>query len=321
MARFFKVFFSTLFISALLIIGGFYLYLRIFNPLDNLGYESNNPDFNDDNDDIENNPNATPLEKAIKSSKRINVLVVGLEHTRTDTIMVASYDRKNKVGDIISIPRDTLYERAGYTSGGLKINAVYQSEDIDGLIDAVETLLGIPIHKYVTVDYEAVVAGVNALGGVEIDIPFPMRYSDPYDSPPLYINIPAGRQLLDGENALKFLRYRKGYSEGDIGRIKAQQEFVKETVKKLLSFKLPTFIKEVYPYVGTNFSITELIALASDAVGFSMDNLSTHILPGVGKYINDLSFVIPNHEETLQLVYKMYGLIDETSRTETETTE
>ncbi len=321
MARFFKVFFSTLFISALLIIGGFYLYLRIFNPLDNLGYESNNPDFNDNNDDIENDPNATPLEKAIKSSKRINVLVVGLEHTRTDTIMVASYDRKNKVGDIISIPRDTLYEREGYTSGGLKINAVYQSEDIDGLIDAVETLLSIPIHKYVTVDYEAVVEGVNALGGVEIDIPFPMRYSDPYDDPPLYINIPAGRQFLDGENALKFLRYRKGYSEGDIGRIKAQQEFVKETVKKLLSFKLPTFIKEVYPYVGTNFSITELIALASDAVGFSMDNLSTHILPGVGKYIGDLSFVIPNHEETLQLVYKMYGLIDETSEAETEKTE
>lgn len=316
MARFFKVFFLTFFISALLIIGGFYLYLRIFNPLDNLGYESNNPDFNDNNDDIENDPNATPLEKAIRNSKRINVLVVGLEHTRTDTIMVASYDRKNKVGDIISIPRDTLYEREGYTSGGLKINAVYQSEDIDGLIDAVESLLSIPIHKYVTVDYEAVVAGVNALGGVEIDIPFPMKYSDPYDDPPLYINIPAGRQLLLGEDALKFLRYRKGYSEGDIGRIKAQQEFVKETVKKLLSFKLPTFIKEVYPYVGTNFSITELIALASDAVGFSMDNLNTHILPGVGKYIGDLSFVIPNYEETLQLVYKMYGLIDETSETE-----
>ena len=315
MARFFKVFFLTLFLSLFLIISGFYLYLKIFNPLDNLAYESNNPDFNDNND-IENDPNATPLEKAIRNSKRINVLVVGLEHVRTDTIMVASYDRKNKVGDIISIPRDTLYEREGYTSGGLKINAVYQSEDIDGLIDAVESLLNIPIHKYVTVDYEAVVAGVDALGGVEIDIPFPMKYSDPYDDPPLYINIPEGRQLLDGENALKFLRYRKGYSEGDIGRIKAQQEFVKETVKKLLSFKLPTFIKEVYPYVDTNFSITELIALASDSVGFSMDNLNTHILPGVGKYIGDLSFVIPNHEEILNLVYKMYGLLDDTIETE-----
>lgn len=313
MARFFKVFFLTLFISSLLIIGGFYLYLRIFNPLDNLAYDSNNSDFNDSIDDIENDPNATPLEKAIKNSKRINVLVVGLEDVRTDTIMVASYDRKNKIGDIISIPRDTLYEREGYTSGGLKINAVYQSEDIDGLIDAVESLLSIPIHKYVTVDYEAVVAGVDALGGVEIDIPFPMKYSDPYDDPPLYIDIPAGRQLLDGENALKFLRYRKGYSEGDIGRIKAQQQFVKETVKKLLGFRLPTFIKEVYPYVDTNFSITELIALASDAVGFTMDNLNSHILPGVGKYIGDLSFVIPNYEETLHLVYKMYGLIDDTN--------
>ena len=48
-----------------------------------------------------------------------------------------------------------------------------------------------------------------------------------------------------------------------------------------------------------------------------MDNLNTHILPGVGKYIGELSFVIPNYEETLQLVYKMYGLIDDTIETET----
>lgn len=316
MARFLKVFFLTFFISALLLMAGFYSYLRVFNPLDNLGHDINNPD-NDDEDDIEDDPNATPLEKAIKHSKRINVLVVGLEHVRTDTIMVASYDRKNKLANIISIPRDTLYERPGYTSGGLKINAVYQSESIDGLIDAVESLLNIPIHKYVTVDYQAVVEGINALGGVEIDIPFHMKYSDPFDDPPLYIDIPEGRRLLNGEESLKFLRYRKGYVNGDLGRIEAQQKFVKETIKKLLSFKLPTFIKEVYPYVDTNFSISELIALASDSVGFSMDNLKTDILPGDGKWINELSFVIPRREEALQLVYEMYGLIDDESELKT----
>lgn len=316
MARFFKVFFLTLFISCLIIFGGIFTYFKFFNPLDNITeYESKNPEFNDNNDGLENDPNATPLDKAIKKSKRINVLVVGLEDTRTDTIMLASYDRKNKVGEIISIPRDTYYEREGYYSGGLKINAVYQSEDIDGLIDAVENVVGIPIHKYVTVDYEAVIKGVNALGGVEVDVPFPMKYSDPYDNPPLYINIPEGRQLLMGEDALGFLRYRKGYSEGDIGRIKAQQQFVKEAVKKLLSFKLPTVIREVYPYIETNFSLSELIALAGDGVGFDMNNLNTYILPSIGKNINGLSFVIPNNEETLQLVYKMYGLIDETEST------
>lgn len=322
MARFFKVFFLTLVISCLVVGVGVYSYIRIFNPLDKLTGITDNFG-NLSSDDIENDPNATPLEKAIAKSKRINVLVVGLEHTRTDTIMVASYDRENKLADIISIPRDTYYEREGYTNlGSLKINAIYQSEDIDGLIDAVEKILNIPIHKYVTVDYEAVIKGIDALGGVEIDVPFHMVYSDPYSDPPLYINIPEGRQLLDGETSIKFLRYRYGYVEGDIGRIKAQQEFVKQTVKKLISFKLPSFIREVYPYVKTNFSLQELIALAGDAVGFSMNNMTTNIFPGVGKYISGVSFYIPNYEEGLNLVYNLYGLSveEQTENGEDDTT-
>lgn len=313
--RFLKVFLITSFVSILLIMVGFYSYLRIFNPLDKLGHEIiNNPEFDDFNN-TEDNPNATPFERAIKDSSRVNVLVVGLEHVRTDTIMLASYDRKNKVANLISIPRDTFYERDGYYGDGLKINAIYQSEDVDGLIDAVESLTKIPVHRYVLVDYEAVIKGIDALGGVEIDVPFHMIDSDPYENPPRYINIPAGRQTLYGEDSLKFLRYRKGYFNGDIGRINAQQQFVKETIKKLLSLRLPNFIKEVYPYISTDFLITELIALASESIGFTMDNLNTDILPGEDRYIGKLSFFIPNYEEALQLTYTMYGVIEENSET------
>ncbi|QSX05321.1 LCP family protein [Sedimentibacter sp. zth1] len=308
--RFLKVFLTTFLISCVVLGIGLFSYFKFFNPLDNIIDNGQNSNISDK--EIDNDPNLTPLEKAILKSKRINVLIVGLEHVRTDTIMVASYDRENKKADIISVPRDTFYEREGYTNpASKKINAVYQSENIDGLIDAVENLLGIPIHKYVTVDYQAVVKGVDSLGGVEVNVPFKMVYSDPYDTPPLYINIPAGLQLLDGENSLKFLRYRHGYKQGDIGRIKAQQEFVKQTVKKLISFKLPTFIREVYPYVKTNFSISELIALGGDAIGFTMDGLNTNLLPGVGKYIGNVSYYIPNYEEALNLTYKLYGLIDD----------
>ena len=139
--------------------------------------------------------------------------------------------------------------------------------------------------------------------------------SDPYENPPRYINIPAGRQTLYGEDSLKFLRYRKGYFNGDIGRINAQQQFVKETIKKLLSLRLPNFIKEVYPYISTDFLITELIALASESIGFTMDNLNTDILPGEDRYIGKLSFFIPNYEEALQLTYTMYGVIEENDET------
>lgn len=320
MKKFLKIFLTTFLILLLFLGTGVFAYLKFFNPLDDIIDNATNNDMTEE--EINNDPNLTPLEKAMLKSKRINVLVVGLEHVRTDTIMVASFDRTNKLIDIISVPRDTYYEREGYTSpGSKKINAVYQSEDIEGLIDAVENVLGITIHKYVTVDYQAVVAGVNALGGVEIDVPFKMVYSDPYDNPPLYINIPAGLQLLDGQTALEFLRYRKGYLDGDIGRIKAQQNFVKQTVKKALSLKLPAFIKEVYPYVETNFSISELLALATEATGFSMDKLSTHVLPGVGKYIGKTSFYIRNDEEILNLVYEVYGLTGETEVENQDTNE
>lgn len=314
MGRFFKVFFITFFISIMLVMVGFYSYLRVFNPLDNMkpieGIDLIDGDKDDDGND-------TPLEKALKNSKRINVILVGLEHVRTDTIMVASFDRVNKSVDIISIPRDTLYERPGYTSSGLKINAIYQDEDIDGLRDAVQKILHMPIDKYVTVDYEGVIKGIDELGGVEMDIPFHMRYTDPSDKPPLYIDIPEGRRLLDGKDSIKFLRFRKGddgwpgYPNGDIGRIEAQQKFIKEATKKLISIKLSSFVKTVYPYIDTNFSTTELLALASEFMGFSIDNLNANVLPGDGEWIGKVSFYIPNNEKIIELVYKMYGILDE----------
>ena len=59
------------------------------------------------------NKNLSPLEKAIKNSSRINILVVGKENVRTDTIMLLSYDRDKKKANVLSIPRDTYYEREG----------------------------------------------------------------------------------------------------------------------------------------------------------------------------------------------------------------
>ncbi len=310
MIQFLKVFLITFLASMLLIFGGIYSYIMIFNPLDDIVYGSADPDFGKDenNGDSTTSDNKTPFEKALEEKNIINVLVVGFEASRTDTIMVASFDRDTKEADLISIPRDTYYEREGYYDGFLRINAVYQSEDIDGLIDAVENILNIPIHRYVTVDYEAVVAGVDILGGVEVYVPMHMYYEDPYATPPLHIDIPEGYQLLDGENSLDFLRFRSGYPDADLGRIKAQQEFLKAALSKVLTLKLPSFIQEVYGYVETNFSISELIALASDAVGFTMDKLETRTLPGTDKTINGVSFFLQDEEETLILMYDMYGV-------------
>ncbi|WP_326907608.1 LCP family protein [Sedimentibacter sp. MB31-C6] len=251
----------------------------------------------------------TPLGKIAKTSKRLNILLVGLENQRTDTIMVLSYDSESNIADIISIPRDTYYPRDVYDRPDTKkINAVYSGEGIEGLSNSIQDILGIPIEKYVIVDYNGVVACVDLLGGVEVEVPFHMKYSDPYDDPPLHIDIPEGRQLLNGEQSLKFLRFRKGYDNQDLGRIEAQQRFMKSAVKKALSLQLPSLINEAYSYIETNLSLTDYLGLAGNIIGFSTENINLHIMPGTETPLEGLSFYVPDEDEIKKLIYSMYGM-------------
>lgn len=262
-----------------------------------LFYESSTYDYN------------SKLGAAAKNSKRFNVLVVGLENYRTDTIMVASYDIENKTADLISIPRDTYSPRDADDSPDLKkINSIYAKEGIDYLTSTVENLLGIPLEKYVIVDYEAVVSCVDLLGGVEVDVPFHMEYSDPYDDPPLIIDIPEGVQVLDGEQALKYLRFRHGYANQDLGRVEAQQQFLKSAAKKALGLQLPSLINEVYNHVETNVTITDLLKIASNIVGFSSDNINVNTLPGIETPLEGLSFYIPDENNIKSMVDTLYGI-------------
>ncbi|MDF2949551.1 MAG: LytR family transcriptional regulator [Sedimentibacter sp.] len=254
--------------------------------------------------------------EAAKTSKRFNVLVVGLEDSRTDTIIVASYDMENKAADLISIPRDTYYPRDMYDSPELKkINSVYAQEGIEGLVPAVQKILGIPLDKYVIVDYEAVVACVDLLGGVEVNVPFHMVYSDPYDDPPLNIDIPEGNQVLSGEQSLKFLRYRKGYDNQDLGRITAQQQFIKSAIKKAMGLKLPALIQEAYSYIETNVKVTDIMFMATDIVGFSTDNISLTTMPGTETPLEGLSFYLPDEDGIKNVIHNMYGIIGSESQT------
>lgn len=292
--RFFKVFFTSLICFSLVVTAGLYVLA---------GFSSDqNVDASDIFNIIGNN-----------KEKRINVLLLGLEHERSDTIMLASYDTKTKTADIISIPRDTYVERDGFVnSANNKINSVYTVKGMEGLKKVVLNITGIEVDKFVTIDYDGVRAAVDAVGGVEVDVPFHMRYTDPYSDPPLDINIPAGLQTIDGDNAMEFLRFRKtnysgysGYSEGDLGRIEAQQGFIKSAIKKALSFKLPKVVSEVYPYVDTDFTLAEATSLAVSSIGLSTENINFHVLPGKSKTINGLSFYIMDTTETKELVYSI----------------
>lgn len=230
----------------------------------------------------------SPFFEAFKDKNRINVLLIGVNGGMTDTLMLGSYDLDEQHVDIISIPRDTYYPRDGVRDpASKKINAIYNHDKAVGTAMAVsDVLMGMPINYYAVIKYEGVRKIVDSMGGVPMNITFHMHYNDPYDKPPLKIDIPEGYQILNGDKAVEFLRFRKGsggypgYTEGDIGRVKAQQEFVKSAFRQAIGISLPKVTKTVLENVDSDLSIGMAAKIASKAVGLESGDLQTYMIPG-----------------------------------------
>ncbi len=257
------------------------------------------------------------LDKMVKKSNRLNVLVMGTDGGRSDTMMMVSYDPDNQLVDIVSVPRDTYYQLPGKSP--MKINAVVGLKGSlggpEGTVREVSNVLGVPVDNYVAVDYKAVKEVVDILGGVEMDIPFHMQYDDPYSKPPLHIDIPAGKQLLDGDHAIQFLRWRKNNGgahgqEGDLGRIERQQLFVKTAIKKALGLKLPLIIPTAMKYVDTDMPVGEMVKQGSSMIGMDMKNTRSYRIPGEAKTIGGASYYLhyPTATEAVMLaIYNRTG--------------
>lgn len=259
--------------------------------------------------DVLVDPNS-PFFKAFSDTKRMNTLMVGVNQKLTDTIMLVSWDMDKDRVDVISVPRDTYYERSGYNAPGQKkINAAYGSEGIRGTANAVsDVLCGIPINYYAVVDYDSVKNIVDGIGGVPIDVPRDMKYRDPYDKPPLVIDIKKGYQTLDGEHAVQYLRYRHGYSDGDIGRVAAQQEFVKCAFKQCLSHGIIDSAKLITSNVQSDLTIGAASKYALAAIGLESGDINTYTLPGEGKYIGDVSYYLQDEDKTEEMLINIYGI-------------
>ena len=261
------------------------------------------------------------LEAAINKSKRINFIILGMEDIRSDTMMFASIEPVKKQVDLISIPRDTYLYRKGYEEAEMrKINAVYASHGINGVKKAVNHVLGgVPVHYYIMVDYDGVKKIVDSVGGVEVTVPFHMKYSDPTSKPPLYIDIPEGKQTLKGDKSVDFLRYRKGngksigYVDGDLGRVKAQQEFLKSFFKKSLSIKLPFVIKTGFEQVKTDMKLGEALTFGKFIFGMEGESIKFNILPGVATFKSikgkNLSYYVYDEIESRKVIEDIYGVM------------
>ncbi|ADH59833.1 cell envelope-related transcriptional attenuator [Thermoanaerobacter mathranii subsp. mathranii str. A3] len=260
----------------------------------------------------------------IENIKRKNILFVGSdENNLSDTILIINYDPLNKKINILSIPRDTYYPRPGFNAPEeKKINAAFSEEKIDGLKNAVENLLNIKIDNYVILNYEGFKKIIDTIGGVEVDVPFNMKYDDNSANPPLHINLKKGRQVLDGEKAIQFIRYRHGYVDGDLGRIKAQHQFLEALLKKILQPsilpKVPSLAITISQYLKTDLSASEITQYAYQFIKDKPSTIDAIALPGEGGYEGNTSYFFVDSIKTQEIVKELF--IDEVSNSNISTT-
>lgn len=220
-------------------------------------------------------------EKVHPKFDNVSVLIMGVdendhrdnaENSRTDALILATLNKDEKSIKLHSIPRDSyvyIPER-GYED---KINHAHFFGGHESTIETVEGLLDIPVDYWVKLNFNAFVDVIDAINGIEVEVPYEFRESDSMDKRDT-IHLLPGKQLLNGEEALALARTRK--HDNDIERGKRQLEIIKSVVDKAVSLssimKLDDVIQAVGDNMATNMKFEEMRSFIS--YGTSGKNLT-----------------------------------------------
>ena len=194
------------------------------------------------------------------------ILVMGTDKVAGNTDVMFTVQIKNGKTELTQVPRDTFVETPQY--GVLKANALYNYGGFDLVKQELTNLLHVPVDRYVRVDLQAVKRLGDALGGVEVNVPKRMVYTD--RSQNLYIDLYPGPQLLKGEQLEGFLRFRHD-ELGDLGRMERQKLVLAQVFKKLgqptTLATLPMLLKIAGDDVKTDLSALEMGQLLTAMAG------------------------------------------------------
>lgn len=256
------------------------------------------------------------VEEAAGSS--VNVLVIGSDSRdglsgedasrfgdaggkRADTIMLVQVNPGEPRASILHFPRDLWVEKHDGRKG--KINSSY-NDGPQGVIDTVQGLTGIPVNHYVEVNISGFRNMVDAIGGVDICLENRI-----YDSK-LNFSLPAGTSTLNGEQALSFVRARQATPDGDFGRIRRQQQFLRSVVSKVGSpstLANPARVKSLAEAFASNvtvdetFNINDMIRIAADVKRIGLDNIQTFSVPGDTGRAGNQSVVLMDTREAYRI--------------------
>ena len=242
------------------------------------------------------------------------VLLMGVDRRegdagRSDTLMLAAIDEAHGHASLLSIPRDTRIKVGNY--GYDKINHAYAYGGHELTLSSVSALLGVPVTHYILVDTSAFERIVDAVGGVDIDVEKRMHYEDPWDdNGGLVIDLYPGLQHMDGAHAIQYVRYRDG--TGDIGRIARQQAFMRAFFAQLISPqvfpRLAALMDELTHVVETDLSPRQLITAVRRFQDVGTEGLKMQTVEGTPAYLGDVSYWIPDIEETRKTLFEENGL-------------
>ncbi len=236
----------------------------------------------------------------------------------TDTMLLLRFNPDAKKLVALSIPRDTRTQIPGF--GVTKINEANADGGPALSARATSELLGgVGIDRYVTINVQGVQALVDALGGVTVYVPKDMKYRD--DSQHLYVNLKAGQQHLNGDQALQLLRFRHD-EFGDIGRIQRQQMVMRSLMEQTLNpatlARLPQILSIIQSHIDTNLSVEELVALVGFAAHINRSQVQMLMVPGSfsqpSEY-NGISYWLPSPQRIQGMMAQHFDFGTATAQT------
>lgn len=249
-------------------------------------------------------PHTSPKKSLLP--KPLHVLFLGVDERpddpgRSDTMILARVAGEEI--RLLSLPRDAMVELEGY--GREKLNAAYAYGGPELAKKTVSALLGLPVDRYVKVNLQGFRRMVDLIGGVPYVVERPMYYVDPAEG--LVIDLKPGYQVLDGDKAEQYVRFRYDESGDDLSRIRRQQSFLRAAARHALRPenlpKLPGLIHTAVQYVETDLTPAEqfqivLAAFAAHQAGA----VTIDTLPGYGDYIDGISYFLTDREALEQLL-------------------
>lgn len=261
-----------------------------------------------------------------------NFLILGKDRIalNTDVMMLITYDVLKNDVSIMQIPRDTYIYTQG-TQGTLrsfKINTLYsigyinaynsgsKNYIIDGLASATEEIekaMSVEIDYTFLVNLDGLVNIIDALGGMWIDIPVDMEYQDPEQG--LYINLSAGYQFINGNQAEQFVRFRDDFLEGDLGRVKAMQIFLTALAKQIFTSinlnNVDDIVSAIAENVTTVMPLKDMMYFAKNLLKTDMSKIRMITLPGndARAYVTSGQwYYVLYREDTLEIINTFFNV-------------